>query len=295
MRRPPAQSISHRTGRTIGPSSRSKRVRSRRATMNLDDVTTMTQTSSRDARPGLQAFLLLEMFVKLTIWSASFAVASVTLRYFNRWPTTPIWNADFRMAWDWGQAITLWMLVFNVTYVAALILLKVPIPNPKEGKFELRPGTRPGGQLIRAALISVITKARYEAPFPAIFVYQLTCLPPLRWFVGATIGPRSKSVNVTQPILGDPHLTTIGKNVVIGFGTSITGHTQDRDAVTVARTVIEDDVLIGAECVIYGGCTIKRGAIVGGGAIVRPFTTIGEYEVWAGVPAKKIKDLPPAP
>ena len=36
-------------------------------------------------------------------------------------------------------------------------------------------------------------------------------------------------------------------------------------------------------------------AIVGGGAIVRAFTTIGEYEVWAGVPAKKIKDLPPVP
>ncbi len=254
---------------------------------------TKSTASTPDARIGIQAYLVLDVFVRLIIWSVAFTTATAVMSAFNRWPSPPIIGADVWTAWTWSQAITLWMLLFNVAYIAALVILKLALPNPREGRYELRPGSKLDPQLIRAALISVLTKARYEAPFPAIFVYHVACLPPMRWFVGPTIGPRSKSCNVTQAIIADPHLTTIGKNVVIGYGTSITAHTQDRDSVSVARTTIEDEVLIGAESLIYGGCVIKRGAIIGGGAVVRPFTTIGEYEVWGGVPAKKIKDMPP--
>ena len=40
-----------------------------------------------------------------------------------------------------------------------------------------------------------------------------------------------------------------GRNVVIGYGASIAGHIQDKTGVTIARTRIEDGVLIGrASC-----------------------------------------------
>jgi acetyltransferase-like isoleucine patch superfamily enzyme len=140
----------------------------------------------------------------------------------------------------------------------------------------------------------VLTKARIEAPFPAFLVYHICNLPPMRWLVGPTLGPHSGSCNVTQPILADPHLTTFGKNVVIGYGASIAAHTQDRDGVTIARTTVEDEALIGAHALIYGGCTIKRGAMILGGAVLRPFTVVGEHEVWGGVPAKKLQVSAPA-
>ncbi len=46
------------------------------------------------------------------------------------------------------------------------------------------------------------------------------------------------------------------------------------------------DVWIGAEAVILKGVTIGRGAIVGAGAVVTK--SIPEFEIWAGVPAKKM-------
>lgn len=49
---------------------------------------------------------------------------------------------------------------------------------------------------------------------------------------------------------------------------------------------IDDDVWVGANVVILKGVTIGRGAIVGAGAVVTK--PIPEFEIWGGVPAKKI-------
>ena len=54
------------------------------------------------------------------------------------------------------------------------------------------------------------------------------------------------------------------------------------------RTTIENDVWIGAKCLIKGGVTIGTGAIVGMGSVVT--RDIPPYEIWAGNPAKKIRD-----
>ena len=49
---------------------------------------------------------------------------------------------------------------------------------------------------------------------------------------------------------------------------------------------VEDDVWVGANAVILKGVTIGRGAIVAAGAVVTK--SIPEFEIWGGVPAKKI-------
>jgi len=54
--------------------------------------------------------------------------------------------------------------------------------------------------------------------------------------------------------------------------------------------VIEDDVWIGANTMVLKGVTIGRGAIVAAGAVLtRP---VGAYEIWGGVPARKLSDRP---
>lgn len=50
---------------------------------------------------------------------------------------------------------------------------------------------------------------------------------------------------------------------------------------------VKDDVWVGSGCVILGGVTIGKGAIVAAGSVVNK--SIPDYEIWGGIPAKKIK------
>jgi acetyltransferase-like isoleucine patch superfamily enzyme len=57
-----------------------------------------------------------------------------------------------------------------------------------------------------------------------------------------------------------------------------------------APVILESDVWIGANVVLLKGVTIGRGAIVAAGAVVRD--SIPSYEIWGGIPAKKIGERP---
>jgi len=54
--------------------------------------------------------------------------------------------------------------------------------------------------------------------------------------------------------------------------------------------VVRDDVWIGANAVLLDGAMIGRGAVVAAGSVVN--SEIPEFEIWGGVPAKKIGDRP---
>jgi acetyltransferase-like isoleucine patch superfamily enzyme len=54
--------------------------------------------------------------------------------------------------------------------------------------------------------------------------------------------------------------------------------------------VLEQDVWLGSSVVVLKGVRIGQGAIVGAGAVVTK--SIPPYEIWAGVPAKKIGERP---
>lgn len=54
--------------------------------------------------------------------------------------------------------------------------------------------------------------------------------------------------------------------------------------------VIEDDVWLGANSVVLDGAHIGRGAIVAAGSVVTG--NIPPYEIWGGVPAKRIRERP---
>ncbi len=53
---------------------------------------------------------------------------------------------------------------------------------------------------------------------------------------------------------------------------------------------IEDDVWIGANSVVLDGCHLGKGCIIAAGSVVNG--NVPPYEIWGGVPAKKIKDRP---
>lgn len=70
---------------------------------------------------------------------------------------------------------------------------------------------------------------------------------------------------------------TLNDDVSIGHG-----------AVVHACTV-RKGALVGMNAVVLDGADIGEGAIIAAGAVVLAGTTVGPCEIWAGVPARKVK------
>lgn len=89
-----------------------------------------------------------------------------------------------------------------------------------------------------------------------------------------------------------PELITIEKGSTITQNTQILTHfldpTQKGRMYRLGQVKIEEDAFIGCNVVICNSVTIGKGAIVGAGSIVTK--DIPPYQVWAGNPARYIKD-----
>ncbi|WXR62167.1 2,3,4,5-tetrahydropyridine-2,6-dicarboxylate N-acetyltransferase [Peptostreptococcaceae bacterium AGR-M142] len=77
---------------------------------------------------------------------------------------------------------------------------------------------------------------------------------------------------------------TVGDNVHVGAGTVIAGVLEPPSKTPV---IVEDDVLIGANCVILEGVRLKKGCVIAAGSVVTE--DVEENQVVAGSPAKLIK------
>ncbi len=77
----------------------------------------------------------------------------------------------------------------------------------------------------------------------------------------------------------EKHGTTIGNNVSIGHNALVHGCT------------IHDNVLIGMGAIIMDGVVIEENCIIAAGAVVSPGTHIPSGTVYAGVPAKFLKNV----
>ena len=73
--------------------------------------------------------------------------------------------------------------------------------------------------------------------------------------------------------------TTIGNNVSIGHNAIVHGCT------------IHDNVLIGMGSIVMDDCVIESNSIIAAGAIVTKNTRVESGRIYAGVPAKKIKNI----
>ncbi|WP_038526526.1 gamma carbonic anhydrase family protein [Formosa agariphila] len=73
--------------------------------------------------------------------------------------------------------------------------------------------------------------------------------------------------------------TTIGNNVSIGHNALVHGCT------------IHDNVLIGMGSIVMDDCIIESNSIIAAGAVVTKNTIVKSGSIYAGVPAKKVKDI----
>lgn len=75
------------------------------------------------------------------------------------------------------------------------------------------------------------------------------------------------------------HLTIIGNNVSIGHNAIVHGCT------------LNDNVLIGMGAIVMDGCVVESNSIVAAGSVVTQNTIVESGTIYAGIPAKKVKEL----
>ncbi len=75
------------------------------------------------------------------------------------------------------------------------------------------------------------------------------------------------------------HPTIIGNNVSVGHNAIVHGCT------------VNDNVLIGMGAIVMDNCVIQSNSIVAAGAVVTQNTVVESGTIYAGVPAKKVKDI----
>ncbi len=92
---------------------------------------------------------------------------------------------------------------------------------------------------------------------------------------------------------------TLGNYVLIAPNTSIvpTNHSIEKRGIEIRKqgflpskggVIIEDDVWIGANCVLLDGTYIETGAVIAAGSVVN--CRIPANTIWGGVPVKQIKE-----
>ncbi|MCK5400100.1 MAG: gamma carbonic anhydrase family protein [Flavobacteriaceae bacterium] len=73
--------------------------------------------------------------------------------------------------------------------------------------------------------------------------------------------------------------TNIGNNVSIGHNAIVHGCT------------IHDNVLIGMGSIVMDDCVVESNSIIAAGAVVTKNTIVESGSIYAGIPAKKVKDI----
>lgn len=120
--------------------------------------------------------------------------------------------------------------------------------------------------------------------------------------VGDVVMGDKCSVWFNAVVRGDVHSIRIGNNVNIQDGAIIhctyqKASVEIGDNVSIAHNAIvhgckiRDNVLVGMGAILMDDVVVESNSIVAAGAVVSKGTHIKSGSVWAGVPAKKIKDI----
>lgn len=81
------------------------------------------------------------------------------------------------------------------------------------------------------------------------------------------------------------HCAELGQGAYLGNDITV-GHSAVLHACSV-----EDNAFIGIQSCVMDDCIIESGAMVAAGALVTPGKIVKANEVWAGSPAKKLRDI----
>lgn len=117
-------------------------------------------------------------------------------------------------------------------------------------------------------------------------------------FVGVRYGENCRFIKLDLNTFGsEPYLIAIGNHVTIASGVKFVTHdggvwvVRDKHPKldVIAKVTIGNNVFIGMNSIIMPGVVIGDNCIIGAGSVVTK--NVPDNKVFAGVPAKKIRDL----
>lgn len=120
--------------------------------------------------------------------------------------------------------------------------------------------------------------------------------------VGEVVMGDNCTVWFNAVLRGDVNAITIGNNTNIQDGAVIHG-TYQKSATKIGNNVsiahnaivhgctIEDDVLIGMGAIVMDGAVIKSNVVIAAGAVVLAGTITEPGSIYAGTPAKRVKEI----
>lgn len=127
-------------------------------------------------------------------------------------------------------------------------------------------------------------------------------IAPNATVIGDVIMANDCSVWFNAVVRGDVNYIRIGNRVNIQDGVVIhctyqKNATEIGDDVSIGHNaivhgcIIRDHVLVGMGAIIMDKCNVKSNSIIAAGAVVLEGTVIEEGSIYAGVPARKVKDI----
>ncbi|NVM37111.1 MAG: hypothetical protein HWN81_16050 [Candidatus Lokiarchaeota archaeon] len=103
-------------------------------------------------------------------------------------------------------------------------------------------------------------------------------------------GIRTKYSNSLFEGFVDTEFIEFGKNIVIGQGAIVQSAVIIGNLFIIRKTIIEDNVLIGAQSVVMPGTHMKKNSILGAHSLITIGQEIEENWIYLGAPAKKFKE-----
>jgi carbonic anhydrase/acetyltransferase-like protein (isoleucine patch superfamily) len=103
-------------------------------------------------------------------------------------------------------------------------------------------------------------------------------------------------------VRGDMNEIRIGKNVNIQdgtvvhvdsrtYGTYIHGDVTIGHMALIHACILEEGCMIGMRATVMDGAIVEKGALLAAGALLAPGKRVGAGEVWAGTPARKLRQI----
>ena len=129
----------------------------------------------------------------------------------------------------------------------------------------------------------------YYLIFFNFFVHNNLLPVPLSRVFYQLLGAKFGAGSYNSGIILDPPYVELGENTLIGFSAVICSHALEGENVSFEKVMLGSNVTIGLRAIIMPGVRIEDHAIVAAGALVTKNTHIKNGEVWAGIPAKRIK------
>lgn len=240
---------------------------------------TLTIDMATNLLAGL--FLLLQgALLGIALWPACWLVLT--------------WGPTTTGALHWALLLLGAFLLFNYAYILALLLLRLVIPRMKEGFYPRQKNGAPPREGLLFMLNAFLTSARYLTPWAAMVTSVLVNVFPLHFFYRRLFGPDTPTRMLWDVCYFlDPSLVRGGKNIQVGFRSVVICHIYDQRGLLIKGVRIGDFAVVGGESTLMPGVEVGHHALVGSRSLVLTGTVIKPYELWAGTPARKIRDIPP--